>query len=122
MKALLRSLFSEDNMNDAVWKVFGNVLLAAFLGAVGQIIRVVAGLKKESDQAAAANQTLAQRFSWQELLVSLGLSVAVGAIAGVLAGLQNVGNYDTKTLLTFVGVGYSGTDFIEAFAKKALPG
>lgn len=109
-------------MNDAVWKVLGNVLLAAFLGAVGQLIRVVAGLKKESDQADAANQTLAQRFSWQQLLVSLALSIAVGAIAGVVAGLQNTSVYDTKTLLTFVGAGYSGTDFIEAFAKKALPG
>jgi len=109
-------------MNDAVWKVLGNVLLGAFLGAVGQLIRVVAGLKKESDQAAAANQTLAQRFSWPELLVSLGLSIAVGAIAGVLAGLQNTSAYDTKTLLTFVGAGYSGTDFLEALMKKALPG
>lgn len=109
-------------MNDAVWMVLGNVLLAAFLGVVGQLIRVVAGLKKQSDQADEANQTLAQRFSWQRLLVSLGLSVAVGAIAGVLAGLQNASAYDVKTLLTFVGAGYSGTDFIEAFAKKALPG
>lgn len=29
--------------------------------------------------------------------------------------------YDTKALLTLVGAGYSGTDFIEAFMKKALP-
>jgi hypothetical protein len=108
-------------MNDAVWKVLGNVLLAAFLGAVGQLIRVVAGLKKENDQAAAANVTLASRFSWQQLLTSMGISIAVGAIAGVLSGLQNANAYDTKALLTLVGAGYSGTDFIEAFMKKALP-
>jgi hypothetical protein len=108
-------------MNDAVWKVLGNVLLAAFLGAVGQLIRVVAGLKKENDQASAANETLAARFSWQQLLTSLGISIAVGAIAGVLSGLQIVDVHDTKGLLSLVGAGYSGTDFIEAFMKKALP-
>jgi hypothetical protein len=122
VKASSRSYFSEGNMNDVVWKVLGNVLLAAFLGAVGQLIRVVAGLKKQSDEAVAQRQTLAQRFSWQRLLVSMGLSIAVGAIAGVLAGLQSTSAYDTKTLLAFVGAGYSGTDFLEAFAKKALPG
>jgi hypothetical protein len=109
-------------MNDAVWKVLGNVLLAALLGVVGQLIRVVAGLKKVNDQATAANQTLASQFSWQQLLTSLGISVAVGAIAGVLSGLAIAHDYDTKALLTFVGAGYSGTDFVEAFARKALPG
>jgi len=110
-------------MND-VWGVLGYVLLAAFLGVVGQLIRVVAGLKKESDQASALGQTLATRFSAQQLWTSLGISVAVGAIAGVLAALQvtDLHKMTTSTLLGFLGAGYSGTDFIEAFMKKSLPG
>jgi len=113
-------------MDNHVWAILGHVLLAAFLGVVGQLFRVVVGLKKESDQAGAAKQTLKDRFNSQELLTSLGIAVAVGAIAGVLAGIQNLaGTTDpkelTKVLLGFIAAGYSGTDFIEGFMKSALP-
>jgi hypothetical protein len=108
-------------MNDEIWKVFGNVLLAAFLGVVGQLIRVIAGLKKESDQASATGQTLAARFNSQELFTSLGIAVAVGAIAGVLAAVLATNPLNKATMLADLGAGYSGTDFIEAFMKKALP-
>src|SRR5262249_21629707 len=109
-------------MNDEVWKVLGYMLLAAFLGTIGQLIRVVIGLKKENDEARAANQPLNARFSAQELLTSLAIAVAVGAIAGVLTGLQSTNHLPgTKELLAFVGAGYSGTDFIEGFMSKALP-
>jgi hypothetical protein len=109
-------------MNDEVWKVLGNVLLAAFLGVVGQLIRVVAGLKKESDKASAADQTLASKFNGQELFTSLGIAVAVGAIAGVLSAIQGADIHNKEGMLALLGAGYAGTDFIEAFMKKALPG
>jgi hypothetical protein len=109
-------------MNDEVWRVLGNVILAAFLGVVGQLVRVVAGLKKESDQASAVGQTLSARFSGQELFTSLGIAIAVGAIAGVLAAIQGADLHNKATMLGFLGAGYSGTDFIEAFMKKSLPG
>jgi hypothetical protein len=112
----------EGVMNDEVWRVFGNVLFAAFLGVVGQLVRVVAGLKKESDQASATGQTLAARFNSQELFTSLGIAVAVGTIAGVLSALQATAPINKATMLADLGAGYSGTDFIEAFMKKTLPG
>jgi uncharacterized membrane protein YeaQ/YmgE (transglycosylase-associated protein family) len=108
-------------MNNQVWNVLGTVLLSAFLGIVGQLIRVVAGLKKESDQASAAGQTFASRFSTQQLVTSLLLSLAIGAIAGLLAGIQVVNICDTKGILALVSAGYGGTDFIEAFMKRSLP-
>lgn len=105
------------------WPVLANLLLAAFLGIVGQLIRIVAGLKKESDQAKAANQPFGDRFSASRLWVSLGISLAVGAIAGVLSALQvnDIVN-DKGAMLALISAGYSGSDFIEAFMKKALPG
>jgi hypothetical protein len=104
-------------MDDKVWGVLGHVLLAAFLGVVGQLIRVVVGLKKQSDQG-----DLKDRFNAQKLLTSLGIAIAVGAIAGVLAGIQSATSTpDTKALLGFMGAGYSGTDFIEGLMRKALP-
>lgn len=102
--------------------MLGNLLLGAFLGVVGQLIRVVVGLKKENDQANAANQTLRQRFNAQELWTSLGIAIAVGAIAGVLSAVTTQDFTNSKTLLALIGAGYSGTDFIEGFMKRALPG
>src|SRR5689334_13845232 len=108
-------------MNDKVWGVLGHVLLAACLGVVGQLFRVVVGLKKEYD-ASKNIQDFQSKFSGQKLLTSLGIAIAIGVIAGVLAGIQNAtGTPDTKTLLGFMGAGYSGTDFIEGLMKKALP-
>ena len=102
------------------WDILGNLLLAAFLGAVGQLIRIVAGLKKASDRADAADQTLRSTFNPQRLLVSLGISVAVGAIAGVLASFQLSDISQNKSaLLALLSAGYSGSDFIEAFMKRA---
>src|SRR5208283_898713 len=102
--------------------VLGRLLLAASLGAIGQLIRVVIGLKKESDAAAAAGKKLSDNFNPQELFVSLAISLMVGAIAGVLSAVAtNTAAFDSKTLTAFIGVGYAGTDFIEGFIKKALP-
>jgi len=108
-------------MNDQVWTVLGNVLLGAFLGVVGQLIRVVAGLKKQGDLADAAQQTLSQRFNAQQLFTSLGIAVAVGAIAGVISAIQATDIHSKAAMLAVLGAGYSGTDFIEAFMTKALP-
>jgi hypothetical protein len=115
-------------MNNNVWDVLGRLLLAALLGVVGQLVRVVVGLKKENDkagissQAGATNQTFKDRFSSQELFTSLGIAVIVGAVAGILSALTSMDFQNPKTLLALMGAGYSGTDFIEGFMKKALPG
>jgi hypothetical protein len=104
-------------MGDA-WVVLGRLLLGALLGVVGQLIRVVVGLKKESDQAAAANTTLKARFDAQQVLVSLAISVAVGAIAGILSAVVTTDITTPKAMLALIGTGYSGTDAIEGFMKK----
>lgn len=101
------------------WPVLGRLLLAALLGVVGQLFRVVVGLKKEGDQAAADKKTLTQNFSAQELLVSLALAVAVGAVAGILSAIATTDITTSKAMLALIGAGYSGTDFIEGvFMKK----
>ena len=102
-----------------VWTTLGKLLLAGLLGVVGQLIRVVVGLKKENDQATAA-QPFKARFNGQELLTSLAIAVAVGAIAGILSAITTADITSTKALLALVGAGYSGTDFIEGLMKKAI--
>jgi hypothetical protein len=105
-------------MHTNSWDILGNLLLAAFLGAVGQLIRIVAGLKKASDDANANNKSLGDVFNGKRLLVSLGISIAVGAVAGLLAAFQITTPWDKSVMLSLLSAGYAGSDFIEAFMKR----
>jgi hypothetical protein len=103
--------------------LFG-ILLAILLGAFGQSLRAVAGLKKMSDEASVSNKTLSDVFNGKALIISL----FIGAVAGVAGYLgMKFGSTDgadfTKgtTILGVIAAGYAGADFIEAFAKKYLP-
>lgn len=95
------------------------ILLGGLLGAVGQGIRVVVGLKKLNDQALQEKKEFSSLFSPSTLFISL----LVGFIAGVLGVLSlpnvNVAKLDmNQVLLPLLGIGYAGADFIEGFVKK----
>jgi len=103
------------------WPILGRLLLAAFLGVVGQLIRVVVGLKKEIDQAGSMGKMYKDNFNSKELLLSLALAMGVGAIAGVLSAIVTASPTSALTSNVMIGLmaaGYSGTDFIEGFMKK----
>jgi hypothetical protein len=94
--------------------------LGAILGATGQGIRVIVGLKKAAESAQATGSTLRRDFNGPRLLVSL----LVGAIAGVVAALPFISQAEAityQTLVALLGAGYAGTDFIEAFMRRAVP-
>lgn len=96
------------------------VALGGLSGLAGQVIRVVAGLKKASDEAAAKQETLSDVFNGGRLVLSL----AIGAVAGFLALLTQVdatGVINVSTILALMAAGYAGTDFVEAFAARYLP-
>jgi len=95
------------------------VMIGGLFGALGQAIRVIPGLKKAADQAAANEKSVMEDFSGSRLLVSL----LIGAVAGVLGAISlNVPLGDTpietSTIIALLGVGYSGADFIEAFMAR----
>lgn len=99
-----------------------NVALGAVLGTVGQGIRVFVGLKKEADDAKSANATLESRLDLRRLWVSLFLALVIGAVAGVLAAIQNLGAEVTKEhLILLISAGYAGTDFIEGLMRRNTP-
>lgn len=102
-------------------RVLEYIALGAVLGIVGQLIRVVVGLKKEIDQAGQTGSA-DQKWAWfdaRQLTLSLLLSVAVGGIAGTLAAVNVLGNQLSKdTLITFVTAGYAGTDFLEGLVRR----
>ena len=100
------------------------LLLCGFLGVLGQGVRAVVGLKN----AGSLNSTTPSEqavFS----LAYLALSLLIGFIAGVLAGialnLQTIISVDPgnwKMLLGIAGSGYIGADFIENAMSVVIPG
>jgi hypothetical protein len=102
-----------------VWTVIGYLLLGGILGAVGQIIRIVVGLKKKHDEALEMGSSFKELFDSSRLWTSLLIAFIVGAIAGILGIINFLGQEISKEfILTMIGIGYSGTDFIEGFIVK----
>jgi len=100
----------------AAYDILAYLLLGALLGALGQGIRVIVGLKKKADENLA--QPLRTWFDPQRLLLSL----LIGALAGCLSVVLLIGSeLDRNSLLTIIASGYAGTDFIEGFIKGKQP-
>ena len=98
------------------------LLLGGILGVVGQGIRVVTGLKKVNDQAVREQKAFGELFQLNSLLISLFIGFVAGALAMIAFSDTNTASQlDKQTILTFIGAGYAGTDFIEGFIKKYLP-
>jgi len=100
------------------------LLLSGFMGVLGQGIRAAIGLKSA---AALAVGTPNQQSQFDAAY--FGLSLMIGFIAGVLAGigigLDQVIAVDAthiKTLLGIAAAGYAGADFIENAFTRLIPG
>lgn len=92
--------------------------LGMVCGLIGQGVRVVAGLKKLHDKAATPGRT-ASPFAAGQLLVSLLIGATAGALGAVGLDVQPGGDISSDTLVTLIGIGYAGADFIEAFMRRA---
>lgn len=96
--------------------------IGGLLGAGGQGLRAVIGIKKQIEEAKEASRpkTVAEWFDGRKL----GISFLLGALAGVLAAVSQYASDVAITkdlLLGFAAAGYGGADFIEGLMKKWLP-
>ena len=111
-------------MGAADWIVL--LLLGGLLGMLGQGVRVVGGLKKVHDQASQQGKQFGDLFELSSLVISLLIGFIAGALAVLVLGATQSDakpvSFDPKTLFALLAAGYAGTDFIEAFMKKYLPG
>ncbi|MFO0995741.1 MAG: hypothetical protein U1F33_03585 [Alphaproteobacteria bacterium] len=97
------------------------VALGGLMGMIGQGLRAVVGLKKLREDAHQAGKSFKTEFSPSTLLISL----LVGFIGGALASLMIVKSADqvsAEMLVGLMGAGYAGTDFIEGFLARYMPG
>jgi len=88
--------------------------LGALLGAVGQVIRTIAGLKKLKDDPNA-------RFDPMQLMMSVIIGAAAGVIAMVTLGVSDSASatMTAQDIITVIASGYTGADFIEAFIARS---
>jgi hypothetical protein len=96
------------------------LLAGGVLGALGQGIRAVVGLKKLGDESAQVGKQLADLVVPSRMVVSLLIGFIAGAL-GILAIDVSQG-YPAQTIVTLIGIGYAGADFIEGFFQRHLPG
>ena len=103
-------------MESALPVLLNKIILGLLIGALGQAIRAIMGLKKAADGAAAQGATLKQVFDSSQLTVSL----MIGAVAGGLASLafSNDNRYSNDYIFVLLAAGYGGADFIEGFIRS----
>ena len=97
-----------------------SLALGAFAGAVGQLVRMIAGVAKASRTGQPADKAATPPAT---LLVGIFVGAAAGALAAVtiLSDPQSLTKVDGKTILALIASGYAGTDFIEGFAGRYFP-
>lgn len=98
------------------------LLLGGLLGALGQGVRAVIGLKKVNDQAVLEGREMKDLVDASTLIISLVIGFIAGALA--IVGIADPAKPmipDKQLVISLLGAGYAGTDFIEGFIKKYLP-
>ena len=98
------------------------IVLGGVLGAVGQGMRVIVGIKKEIDDAKQRDddKTVKDWFDARELWVSLLLGAIAGVIAAAAAFKPDL-TFDKDFLLGVVAAGYAGADFLGGIMSKWQP-
>ncbi|MGB0129212.1 MAG: hypothetical protein WBP72_16345 [Rhodocyclaceae bacterium] len=104
-------------MNAAGWMLA--IGLGGIVGAVGQLIRVIAGLRKLNESADATETSLAASFSASRLVVSILIVGVAGALAAISMGFNPADKISSEVIVALLGSGYAGADFIEAFMRKS---
>ena len=97
------------------------ILLGGILGIVGQSIRVIVGLKKLNDEAHTEGVSFNALFDAKELRISLLIGFVAGVLAAFSLNINGMTTISNEVITAVIGAGYSGTDFIEGFMKKASP-
>jgi predicted chitinase len=100
------------------------LLLCGLLGVLGQGVRAIVGLKN-AGSLNSTTPTEQAEFSLAYLVLSLMIGFIAGILAGIALNLENIITVDPsnwKLLLGIAGSGYVGADFIENTMSVVIPG
>lgn len=106
---------SDPNVMAAAVTIF---IAGGLMGAMGQGIRVLVGMKKIRDQEVAGSTV---ELSFNRLVSSIFMGFVAGSLAALVITDESLQLTITKeTMMGFLAAGYAGTDFIEGFASRIL--
>jgi predicted chitinase len=100
------------------------LLLCGLLGILGQGVRAIVGLKNAGSLNSTTPSEQAE-FSLAYLVLSLMIGFIAGILAGIALNLENIITVDPsnwKLMLGIAGSGYVGADFIENTMSVVIPG
>ena len=100
------------------------LLLCGLLGTLGQGVRAIVGLKN-AGSLSSTTPTQQADFSLAYLVLSLMIGFIAGVLAGIALNLENIITVDPsnwKLLVGIAGSGYIGADFIENTMSVVIPG
>src|SRR5277367_3026890 len=100
------------------------LLLCGLLGLLGQGVRAIVGLKN-AGSLNSTTPTQQAEFSLAYLVLSLMIGFIAGILAGIALNLETIIAVDPsnwKLLLGIAGSGYVGADFIENTMSVVIPG
>lgn len=112
------------NVAPTVGSILLALLLCGLLGVLGQGIRAIVGLKNAGALASTTPSEQAE-FSLAYLVLSLMIGFIAGVLAGIALNLQNIVAItpdNWKLLLGIAASGYVGADFIENTMSVVIPG
>lgn len=104
--------------------ILTTLLLCGLMGLLGQGIRAAVGLKSAATRG-AQNPSQQTEFDSAYFGLSLMIGFIAGLLAGIAIGLDSLAKIDPsnlKPLFAIVAAGYAGTDFIENAFTYLIPG
>lgn len=97
------------------------IALGGLAGALGQLGRVIVGLKKLAEEAAATGKSYDELVEPARLTMSIAIGFTAGALAALLAKDATDPTITFEQVLAFAGAGYAGADFIEGAMRSVVP-
>jgi hypothetical protein len=107
-------------LNATQWLIV--IGFGAVLGATGQLVRMLPGLKKFNDEVAAKRADPRLLFSAARLVVSILLGALAGALGAITMQFDPQKGIELNRVISLIAIGYAGADFVEGFIQKYIPG
>jgi len=96
------------------------MLIGGIAGALGQVIRMMVGLKKVREEALAKNLPANALIQTSQIFFSLAVGFTAGALAAITV-TESAEAVTIQELFGFAGAGYAGADFIEGLMHRVVP-
>ncbi|MFA6114426.1 MAG: hypothetical protein WC729_10545 [Sphingomonas sp.] len=91
--------------------------LGGAMGALGQGIRAIVGIKKLNDAANGTPASTSDLIEPSRIWISFGIGFIAGALAAVSL-ITDLAHVSSQQIFMLMAAGYSGADFVEGFMSR----